>query len=154
MESVQLEHENVTEFVLVTLRDRVEEGRRFSNEEKDPMTSKELNEEPYEIQQKIETNPLSVLRQAIRGVTPDIAVKARRVGGSTHQVPIEIGSTQGKALAIRWLLGASQKRPGRNMAFKLSSELVDAAKGSGDAIRKKEETHRMAEANRAFAHFR
>ncbi|KAJ7941386.1 30S ribosomal protein S7, chloroplastic [Quillaja saponaria] len=94
------------------------------------------------------------LRQAIRGVTPDIAVKARRVGGSTHQVPIEIGSTQGKALAIRWLLGASRKRPGRNMAFKLSSELVDAAKGSGDAIRKKEETHRMAEANRAFAHFR
>ncbi len=85
------------------------------------------------IQQKTETNPLSVLRQAIRGVTPDIAVKARRVGGSTHQVPV---------------------RPGRNMAFKLSSELVDAAKGSGDAIRKKEETHRMAEANRAFAHFR
>ncbi|KAM0965993.1 hypothetical protein TB2_033340 [Malus domestica] len=63
------------------------------------------------IQQKTETNPLSVLRQAIRGVTPDIAVKARRVGGSTHQVPIEIGSTQGKALAIRWLLGASRKRP-------------------------------------------
>ena len=92
--------------------------------------------------------------QAIRGVTPDIAVKARRVGGSTHQVPVEIGSTQGKALAIRWLLGASRKRPGRNMAFKLSSELVDAAKGSGGAIRKKEATHRMAEANRALAHFR
>ncbi|WZZ86980.1 hypothetical protein YC2023_115559 [Brassica napus] len=92
--------------------------------------------------------------QAICGVTPDIAIKARRVGGSTHQVPIEIGSTQGKALAIRWLLGASRKRPGQNMAFKLSSELVDAAKGSGDAIRKKEETHTMAEANRAFAHFR
>ncbi|KAK9082258.1 hypothetical protein Syun_031716 [Stephania yunnanensis] len=133
MESVQLEHENVTELVLVALRDGVEEGRRFSNEEKDPMTSKELNEEPYEVK---------------------ISLKARRVGGSTHQVPIEIGSTQGKALAIRWLLGASRKRPGRNMAFKLSSELVDAAKGSGDAIRKKEETHRMAEANRAFAHFR
>ncbi|KAJ4699836.1 30S ribosomal protein S7, chloroplastic [Melia azedarach] len=81
------------------------------------------------IQQKTEKNPLSVLRQAIR-------------------------SAQGKALAVRWLLGASRKRPGRNMAFKLSSELVDAAKGSGDAIRKKEETHRMAEANRAFAHFR
>ena len=106
------------------------------------------------IQQETETNPLSVLRQAIRGVTPDIAVKARRVGGSTHQVPIEIGSTQGKALAIRWLLGESRKRPGRNMAFKLSSELVDAAKGSGGAIRKKEETHRMAEENRALAHFR
>ncbi|KAL5697230.1 ribosomal protein S7 [Ranunculus cassubicifolius] len=133
MESVPLEHENVTELVLVALRDGVEEGRRFSNEEKDPMTSKELNEEPYEVK---------------------TSLKARRVGGSTHQVPIEIGSTQGKALAIRWLLGASRKRPGRNMAFKLSSELVDAAKGSGDAIRKKEETHKMAEANRAFAHFR
>ncbi|KAL4183236.1 hypothetical protein AMTRI_Chr11g154140 [Amborella trichopoda] len=67
------------------------------------------------IQQKTETNPLSVLHQTIRGVTPDIAVKARRVGGSTHQVPIEIGSTPGKALAIRWLLGASRKRTSRNM---------------------------------------
>ncbi|TYI63658.1 hypothetical protein E1A91_D09G031900v1 [Gossypium mustelinum] len=71
----------------------------------------------------------------------------------THQVPIEKGSTQGKALAICWLLGASRKRLGRNMAFKLSSELVDAAKGSDDAIRKKETTHRMVEKNRSFAHF-
>nr|YP_009407301.1 ribosomal protein S7 [Drosera regia]YP_009407307.1 ribosomal protein S7 [Drosera regia]ASA46225.1 ribosomal protein S7 [Drosera regia]ASA46260.1 ribosomal protein S7 [Drosera regia] len=106
------------------------------------------------IQQKTERNPLSVLRQAIRGVTPNIAVKARRVRGSTRQVPIEIGSTQGKVLAIRWLLGASRKRKGENMAFKLSSELVDAAKGSGGAIDKKKETHEMAEKNRAFAHFR
>ena len=107
------------------------------------------------IQQKTETNPLSVLRQAIRRVTPNIGVKTRRnKKGSTRKVPIEIGSKQGRALAIRWLLGASRKRPGRNMVFKLSSELVDAANGSGDAIRKKEETHRMAEANRAFAHFR
>nr|YP_009446735.1 ribosomal protein S7 [Adenocalymma biternatum]YP_009446749.1 ribosomal protein S7 [Adenocalymma biternatum]ATY48009.1 ribosomal protein S7 [Adenocalymma biternatum]ATY48010.1 ribosomal protein S7 [Adenocalymma biternatum] len=106
------------------------------------------------IQQRTETNPLSVLRQAIRRIIPKIAVKARRVSGSTHQVPIEIERAQGKALAIRWLLAASQKRPGRNMAFKLSSELVDAAKGKGDAIRKKEETHKMAEANRAFAPFR
>nr|WDY86026.1 rps7 [Hebecarpa punctata] len=107
-----------------------------------------------EIQEKTEKEPLSLLRQAIGRLTPDIAVKARRVSGSTRQVPIEIGSTKGTALAIRWLLGASRKRPGRNMALKLSSELVDAAKGSGGAIRKKEETHRMAEANRAFAHFR
>lgn len=106
------------------------------------------------IQQETEKNPRSVLEQAIRRVTPAIAVKARRASGSTHQVPSEIGSTQGQALAIRWLLGASRKRPGRDMAFKLSSELLDAVKGSGGAIRKKEETHRMAEANRAFAHFR
>ncbi|KAF5812789.1 30S ribosomal protein S7 [Helianthus annuus] len=95
-----------------------------------------------------------MMRKDLALNTESTAVKARRVGGSTHQVPIEIGSTQGKALAIRWLLAASQKCPGRNMAFKLSSKLVDAAKGSGDAIRKREETHRMAEANRAFAHFR
>ncbi|VAI75355.1 unnamed protein product [Triticum turgidum subsp. durum] len=90
------------------------------------------------IQQKTETNTLLVLRQAIHRVTPNI----------------EIGSKQGRALSIRWLLEASQKRPGRNMAFKLSSELVDATKGSGGAIRKKEVTHRMVEANRALAHFR
>nr|YP_009522741.1 ribosomal protein S7 [Vicia sepium]AXQ37175.1 ribosomal protein S7 [Vicia sepium] len=106
------------------------------------------------IYQKTGTNPLYVLRQAIREVTPTLAVKARRVSGSTHQVPIEIELPQGQALAIRWLLAASRKRPGQNMAFKLSSELLDAAKGSGDAIRKKAETHRMAEANRAFAHIR
>nr|WVH39580.1 ribosomal protein S7 [Neoraimondia herzogiana] len=106
------------------------------------------------IHQKKETNPLSVLRQAIRRVTPYIGVKARRVKGSTRQIPFEIGSTQGKVLAIRWLLGAARKRPGKNMAFKLSSELMAAAKGKGGAIRKKEETHRMAEANRALAHFR
>lgn len=106
------------------------------------------------IKQKTKKNPLSVLRQAIRRVTPNVTVKARRVGGSTYQVPIEIKSAQGKALAIRWLLGASRKRSGRNMSFKLSYELIDAARDNGDVIRKKEETHKMAEANRAFAHFR
>nr|BBF90983.1 ribosomal protein S7 [Lepidothamnus intermedius] len=106
------------------------------------------------IQRKTEKNPLVVLRQAIRGVTPRVAVKARRKGGSTYQVPIKLRSAKGKVLAIRWLLGASRKRPGRNMDSKLSYELIDAAKKQGNAIRKKEETHRMAEANRAFAHYR
>nr|YP_009413560.1 ribosomal protein S7 [Allotropa virgata]ASN78876.1 ribosomal protein S7 [Allotropa virgata]ASN78899.1 ribosomal protein S7 [Allotropa virgata] len=106
------------------------------------------------IQQRTKKNPLSVLRQAICRITPKIAVKARRKSGSTHKVPIEIRSLQGKALAIHWLLVASRKRPGRNMALKLSYELVDAAKGRGGAIRKKEEAHRMAEANRTLAHFR
>nr|YP_009270510.1 ribosomal protein S7 [Erodium reichardii]AHG24580.1 ribosomal protein S7 [Erodium reichardii] len=104
--------------------------------------------------QKKKKNPLPFLRQAIRRITPDIAVKTRRKKGSSHQVPVEIGSKQGKVLAIRWLLEAARKRTGRNMAFKLSSELVDAIKGKGAAIRKKEETRKMAEANRAFAHFR
>nr|YP_009144059.1 ribosomal protein S7 [Wollemia nobilis]AKE36617.1 ribosomal protein S7 [Wollemia nobilis] len=106
------------------------------------------------IQQRTEKNPLVVLRQAIRGVTPKVTVKARRRSGSTYQVPIKIKSTKGKVLAIRWLLGASRKRPGRNMDFKLSYELMDAARKRGNAIRKKEDTHRMAEANRAFAHYR
>nr|YP_009407425.1 ribosomal protein S7 [Dionaea muscipula]ASA46408.1 ribosomal protein S7 [Dionaea muscipula]QBC71750.1 ribosomal protein S7 [Dionaea muscipula] len=106
------------------------------------------------IHEKTKRNPLSVLRQAIRRVTPNIGVKAKRVRGSTRQVPIEIGSTQGKVLAIRWLLGAARKRKGRNMAFKLSSELVDAAKGRGGAVDKKKETHEMAEKNRASAYFR
>uniref|UniRef100_A0A165TWC1 Ribosomal protein S7 n=2 Tax=Geranium TaxID=4028 RepID=A0A165TWC1_9ROSI len=107
------------------------------------------------VQQKEKRNPLSVLRQAIRQITPHIGVKTRRrKRGSTRQVPIEIGSRQGKVLAIRWLLKAARKRPGRNMAFKLSSELADALKGKGAAIRKKEETRKMADANRAFAHFR
>nr|YP_010850256.1 ribosomal protein S7 [Lobelia zeylanica]YP_010850276.1 ribosomal protein S7 [Lobelia zeylanica]WGH11716.1 ribosomal protein S7 [Lobelia zeylanica]WGH11717.1 ribosomal protein S7 [Lobelia zeylanica] len=107
------------------------------------------------IHQKRKTNPLLVLRQAIRRVTPRIAVKTKRTAsGSTHKAPIEIASTRGKVLAIRWLLAASRKRPGRNMAFKLSCELLDAAKGRGDAIRKREETHRMAEANRTLAHLR
>ena len=106
------------------------------------------------IRRRTEKNPLFILRQAISRVTPNVTVKARRIGGSTYQIPLEIQSTQGKALAIRWLLGAARKRSGENMAIKLSYELIDAARDNGIAIRKKEETHKMAEANRAFAHFR
>lgn len=109
-----------------------------------------------QIQQKTEKNPLSVLRKAVRKVTPQIVVKTRRARGSTRRVPVEIRSKQGKVLAIRWLLEASRKRSGQNMAFKLSSELMDAAKkkAKGGAIRKKEETLSMAKANRTLAHFR
>nr|YP_009668202.1 ribosomal protein S7 [Bazzania praerupta]QCW58978.1 ribosomal protein S7 [Bazzania praerupta] len=106
------------------------------------------------IKRRTKRNPLFVLRQAIGKVTPNVTVKARRIGGSTYQIPLEIRSAQGKALAIRWLLGAARKRSGEDIAAKLSYELIDAAKDNGIAIRKKEETHRMAEANRAFAHFR
>lgn len=107
-----------------------------------------------QIQQKTEKNPLSVLRKAVRKVTPKIAVKTRRARRSTRRVPVEIRSKQGKVLAIRWLLEASRKRSGQNMAFKLSSELLDAAKTKGGAIRKKEETLSMAKANRTLTHFR
>jgi len=99
-------------------------------------------------------NPLVILRQAIRRATPNVAVKARRRGGSTYQVPVEIKPAQGKALAIRWILSAAKKRSAKDMVSKLSYEIMDAARNTGNAIRKKEETHRMAEANRAFAHFR
>nr|YP_009258475.1 ribosomal protein S7 [Netrium digitus]ANI25540.1 ribosomal protein S7 [Netrium digitus] len=106
------------------------------------------------IKKNTQSNPLSVLRQAVRRATPNVAVKARRRGGSTYQVPVEIKPTQGKALAIRWILNAARKRSGRSMALRLSYELLDAARQTGNAVRKREETHRMAEANRAFAHLR
>lgn len=106
------------------------------------------------IKEKTNRNPLSVLRQAIRRVTPDIVTESKRVGGSTYRVPVEVVPAEGKALAIRWLLIACRKRSGRSMALRLSDELMDAARNSGSAIRKKEETHKVAEANKAFAHFR
>nr|YP_010291932.1 ribosomal protein S7 [Xyris capensis]ULQ68529.1 ribosomal protein S7 [Xyris capensis]ULQ68607.1 ribosomal protein S7 [Xyris capensis] len=108
------------------------------------------------IQQETKKNPLSVLREAIHRITPTMIVKAKRKRGLTYQIPFSIKKENplGRTLAIRWLLEASRKRSGRNMAFKFSSELIDASKGRGGAIRKKEEIHRMAEANRAFAHFR
>nr|AHZ58020.1 ribosomal protein S7 [Tmesipteris elongata]AHZ58039.1 ribosomal protein S7 [Tmesipteris elongata] len=107
-----------------------------------------------QIKRKTNKNPLSVLRQAVCRVTPNVAVKSRRVGGSNYQVPVEVKPARGKALAIRWIVGASRNRSGRSMASKLSYELIDAARNTGSAIRKKEETHKMAEANKAFAHLR
>nr|YP_009578872.1 ribosomal protein S7 [Pseudotaxus chienii]AZN62482.1 ribosomal protein S7 [Pseudotaxus chienii]QBK34411.1 ribosomal protein S7 [Pseudotaxus chienii]QBK36461.1 ribosomal protein S7 [Pseudotaxus chienii]QVX28249.1 ribosomal protein S7 [Pseudotaxus chienii]QYB22369.1 ribosomal protein S7 [Pseudotaxus chienii] len=105
------------------------------------------------MRQKTDKNPLLVLRQAVHKVTPKLIVKSKRVSGSTFPVPVEIKSKKGKVLAIRWLLGSSRKRYGRTMHFKLSYELMDAAREKGNAIRKKEETHKMAESNKAFAHY-
>lgn len=90
----------------------------------------------------------------MRGVTPDVVTETKRVGGSTYRVPVEVVPAKGKASAIRWSLIASRKRSGRSMALRLSDELMDAARNPGSAIRKKEETHKVAEANKAFAHFR
>nr|YP_010165201.1 ribosomal protein S7 [Chamaecyparis pisifera]QRN72074.1 ribosomal protein S7 [Chamaecyparis pisifera]WBP65717.1 ribosomal protein S7 [Chamaecyparis pisifera] len=106
------------------------------------------------IHEKTEKNPLIVLRQAIDKLTPKLIVKSKRVSGSTYQVPIEIKEKEGKILAIRWLLESSRKRSGPNMQFKLSYEIMDAAREKGNAIRKKEEIHKMAESNKAFAHYR
>ena len=97
---------------------------------------------------------IDVFEQAVRNVTPIIEVKPRRVGGATYQVPVDIRSERRQALALRWLLTAARNRSGRSMAEKLAGELVDAANNAGNAVRRKEETHRMAEANRAFVHYR
>ena len=106
------------------------------------------------IEEKTEKDPLKVLQQAVLNATPLVEVKARRIGGSTYQVPREVKAERGTALALRWLLSSARKRPGRDMASKLTNEFVDAANEVGNAIRKREETHRMAEANKAFSHYR
>jgi small subunit ribosomal protein S7 len=106
------------------------------------------------IQEKMSTNPLEVLEKAIRNATPLVEVKARRVGGSTYQVPMEIRAYRGTNLALRWLTSFAKKRTGKDMANKLANEILDAFNDNGNTIRKKEETHRMAEANKAFAHYR
>eukprot|EP00963_Diacronema_lutheri_P014571 scaffold3210_cov4495-Pavlova_lutheri.AAC.7 len=112
----------------------------------------------YQTLQKIEESTgqdaIQILEQAIRNVTPLVEVKARRVGGSTYQVPIEVQPERGTALAIRWLLQSSRNRSGRDIQSKLTQELIDASNHLGNAIRKRDETHRMAEANKAFAHYR
>ena len=98
--------------------------------------------------------PLDLFEQAVRNVTPLVEVKARRVGGATYQVPMEVRPDRGVALAMRWLTQYSRQRAGKSMAMKLANELMDAANETGGAVRKREETHRMAEANKAFAHYR
>ena len=101
-----------------------------------------------------QTDPVDVFNKAVRNVTPLLEVKARRVGGSTYQVPIEVKQARGMALAAQWLIANSRKRPGRTFAERLSGELLDASNGTGASVRKKDETHKMAEANKAFAHYR
>lgn len=99
-------------------------------------------------------DPLEVFEKAIRNITPLVEVKARRVGGATYQVPMEVRQNRGTTLALRWLVSYSRARGGRTMAGKLANEIMDAANETGGAIRKREETHRMADANKAFAHYR
>jgi small subunit ribosomal protein S7 len=106
------------------------------------------------IEDRFHRNPLEVFSQAIGNVTPVLEVRPRRVGGSTYQIPLEIRGDRRQSLAIRWLVKATQARPGKTMAEKLAHELWDASQNSGAAVKKKEDTHRMAEANKAFAHYR
>lgn len=106
------------------------------------------------IKERTNQDPIKIFEQAVKNASPVVEVKARRVGGSTYQVPIEVSGFRSTNLALRWLVKFARERSGRTIALKLANELIDSSKGLGNAIRKKEETHRMAEANKAFAHYR
>ena len=106
------------------------------------------------IEQRESKEPASILEQAIKNATPLLEVKPRRVGGATYQVPVEVEPDRGVSLAIRWLLKSARERAGKSMAEKLAAEVSDASKGQGTTIKKREDTHKMAEANRAFAHYK
>ena len=105
------------------------------------------------ISSKTEENPVLVLEKAVKNVTPQVEVKAKRVGGSTYQVPIEIRAYRGTNISLKWMTEFARARSGKSMAIKLSNEIIDASKETGNSVRKKEQTHKMADANKAFAHF-
>jgi small subunit ribosomal protein S7 len=106
------------------------------------------------VEQRGQEEPVRVFRRALENVRPRVEVKSRRVGGATYQVPVEVAPNRGAALAMRWMVQYARARAGKSMQEKLAAELLDAAAERGEAVRKREETHRMAEANRAFAHYR
>ena len=106
------------------------------------------------IKKKTNQDPLTVFERAIRNASPIVEVKARRVGGSTYQVPVEVSGFRATNLSLRWIIQYAHNRVGRSMSIKLANEIIDTANDIGNTIKKKEETHKMAEANKAFAHFR
>jgi len=106
------------------------------------------------ISTKTKQDPLLVFEQAVKNASPIVEVKARRVGGSTYQVPVEVSGFRATNLSLRWLIRHARQRSGRTMTIKLASEIIDTSNDIGNTIKKKEEIHRMAEANKAFAHFR
>ena len=106
------------------------------------------------IKSKSKDEPIDIFNQAITNIKPTVEVRSRRVGGATYQVPVEVKSKRSQALALRWLIDASRKRKDKNMSDKIFNEIFDAYQNRGSAIKKKEDTHKMAESNKAFAHFR
>ena len=106
------------------------------------------------IRTKTNEDPLVIFERAIKNASPVVEVKARRIGGSTYQVPVEVSGFRATNLSLRWIIQYARQRVGRTMSIKLASEIIDTANDIGNTIKKKEETHRMAEANKAFAHFR
>jgi len=107
-----------------------------------------------QMEQKGKGNPVELVERALENVAPSVEVKSRRVGGATYQVPVEVRPVRRSSLAMRWLIDAARKRGEKTMAAKLAGEMMDAAESRGSAVKKREDTHRMAEANKAFAHFR
>ena len=106
------------------------------------------------LKEKSKEDPVKIFNSAINNVKPNLEVRSRRVGGATYQVPVEVKSSRSQALALRWIMDATRKRKNKTMAEKLYFELLDASQNKGSAIKKREDTHKMAESNKAFAHFR
>jgi len=106
------------------------------------------------LEQQVSKDPVTALEQAVKNATPLLEVKPRRVGGATYQVPVEVSPDRGLFLALRWLLQSARARKGQSMSERLATELTDAWRGEGTTIKRREDTHKMAEANRAFAHYR
>ncbi len=106
------------------------------------------------VQQRVGQDPIRVFHEALDNVKPELEVRSRRVGGATYQVPVEVRSTRAQALGIRWLITAARARSEKTMAERLAGELMDASNNRGSAVKKREDTHRMAEANKAFSHYR
>ena len=106
------------------------------------------------VEAKAKANPVELFHAALENIKPQVEVRSRRVGGATYQVPVEVRPERAQALAIRWLIAAARSRPETTMAARLSGELMDAANNRGNAVKKREDTHRMADANRAFSHYR
>ena len=118
-------------------------------------TAQKILYEAFDIVEKKTNRPaMEVYEEALKNVTPALEVKSRRVGGANYQVPIEVSDDRGQALALRWIVNYAKNRSGKGMAINLANELIDAANGTGGAVKKREDTHKMAEANKAFAHYR
>jgi small subunit ribosomal protein S7 len=106
------------------------------------------------VKEKTNEDPVTVFEKALENIKPQLEVKSRRVGGSNYQVPIEVSETRSQTLGLRWLVNFARLRGGKSMAENLANEIIDASNGTGNAVKKKEDTHRMAEANKAYAHFK
>ena len=124
------------------------------NDGKKGVASKIVYDAIDKIKSKTKDEPINVFNEAINNIKPTVEVRSRRVGGATYQVPVEVKTKRAQALALRWIMDATRKRKNKTMAEKLYAELIDASQNKGSAIKKREDTHKMAESNKAFAHFR